>query len=102
MEPPRGFEPRTPSLPWMCSTPELRWRISSLSLTDTDVADKIHTLWVYDCFMGLTLPTLILVMIVVLIVAGIIGIVFFAGFLQKLVNKNAHKNPNEEHSDDLG
>lgn len=26
VEPSRGFEPRTPSLPWMCSTPELRWR----------------------------------------------------------------------------
>lgn len=26
LEPSPGFEPGTPSLPWMCSTPELRWR----------------------------------------------------------------------------
>jgi hypothetical protein len=26
MEPSPGFEPGTPSLPWRCSTPELRWR----------------------------------------------------------------------------
>ena len=29
MEPMRGFEPLTPSLPWKCSTPELHWLISS-------------------------------------------------------------------------
>ena len=27
MEPSKGFEPLTSSLPWMRSTPELRWRI---------------------------------------------------------------------------
>ena len=27
MEPSSGFEPETPSLPWKCSTPELRRRI---------------------------------------------------------------------------
>lgn len=26
LEPSSGFEPETPSLPWKCSTPELRWR----------------------------------------------------------------------------
>jgi hypothetical protein len=27
MEPMKGFEPPTPSLPWKCSTPELHWQI---------------------------------------------------------------------------
>jgi hypothetical protein len=26
LEPMRGIEPLTPSLPWKCSTPELHWR----------------------------------------------------------------------------
>ncbi len=26
MEPMKGFEPPTPSLPWKCSTPELHWQ----------------------------------------------------------------------------
>ena len=28
MEPSPGFEPGTPSLPWKCSTPELRWHLT--------------------------------------------------------------------------
>ena len=30
MEPSSGFEPETPSLPWKCSTPELRWHIECI------------------------------------------------------------------------
>ena len=32
MEPPAGFEPATPSLPWKCSTPELGWLIRILPI----------------------------------------------------------------------
>ena len=41
-EPPIGFEPMTPSLPWKCSTTELRRRILSLSGAGAEPTSEIE------------------------------------------------------------
>ena len=51
MEPTSGFEPETPSLPWKCSTTELR-RHTSDNCSKTEVKNQVMTIS-YSLSLGL-------------------------------------------------